>query len=115
MTLNIADDPIDNFAADIDPALAQSLIANLKAHATLSSTSPQPHPAWADKALRGLLAYIVTTNDRAVPKEAQFGMMAATEQPWIVKEMTSSHCGPFLNRILETVALTDSCEVIPGL
>jgi hypothetical protein len=52
------------------------------------------------------LAFVVTTEDRAVPKEAQFGMMAATQQPWIVKELASSHCGPFLNRIDETVALS---------
>ncbi|KAJ5364911.1 uncharacterized protein N7496_010624 [Penicillium cataractarum] len=104
--LNIADDPINNFAADVDPALARSLIANLKPHATLSFTSPQPHPAWADESFGGLLAFIVTTNDRAVPKEAQFGMMTATEQPWVIKEILSSHCGPFLNRVQETVALT---------
>jgi hypothetical protein len=52
------------------------------------------------------LAFVVTTDDRAVPKEAQFGMMAATKQAWVVKELASSHCGPFLNCIDETVALT---------
>jgi hypothetical protein len=104
--LNIADDPIDNFAADVDPALARSLIAYIKPHATLSFTSPRPHPAWADEAFRGLLAFIITKSDRAVPKEAQFGMMAATKQPWIVNEIPSSHCGLFLNRIQETVVLT---------
>ncbi|KAJ5679533.1 hypothetical protein N7462_007777 [Penicillium macrosclerotiorum] len=104
--LNVADDPINNFAADVDPAMAKSLTANLKPHATLPFISPQPHPAWADEALRGRLAFIVTTEDRAVPKEAQFGMMAATQQSWIVKELASSHCGLFLNRIDETVALT---------
>jgi hypothetical protein len=82
------------------------LTANIKPHATLSFTSPQPHPVWADEELRGRLAFVVTTEDRAVPKEAQFGMMAATQQPWIVKELVSSHCGPFLNRIDEMVALT---------
>ncbi|KAJ6078956.1 hypothetical protein N7467_008709 [Penicillium canescens] len=104
--LNIADDSIANFAADVDSALAQSMVTELKPHATLPFTSPQPHPAWADEAFQGRLAFIVTTDDRAVPKEAQFGMMAATQKPWIVKEIASSHCGPFLNQIDETLRLT---------
>ncbi|KAK4869228.1 hypothetical protein LT330_006228 [Penicillium expansum] len=104
--LNIVDDLIHNFAADVDPALVQSLTAEVKPHSTLSFTSPQPHPAWADEAFQGRLAFIVTTEDRAVPKEAQFGMMAATQKTWIVKELASSHCAPFLNRIEETVGLT---------
>ena len=104
--LNVADDPTGNFAADVEPATAKLLTANVKPHATLSFTSPQLHPAWADEAFHGRLAFIVTTEDRAVPKEAQFGMMAATQQSWIVKELASSHCAPFLNRIDETVALT---------
>lgn len=104
--LNIPDDAINNFAADVDPKLTKSLPVNLKPHATLAFKSPQPHPAWADEAFQGRLAFIVTPEDRAVPKEAQFGMMAATQQPWIVKELASSHAAPFLNRIDETVGLT---------
>jgi hypothetical protein len=82
------------------------MVTELKPHATLPFTSPQPQPAWADEAFQGRLAFIVTTDDRAVPKEAQFGMMAATQKPWIVKEIPSSHCGPFLNQIDETLRLT---------
>ncbi|THC88927.1 hypothetical protein EYZ11_011628 [Aspergillus tanneri] len=100
--LNIPDDPVNNFAADVDPGLTQSLAANIKPHSTLSFTSSQPYPAWAEEAFQGRLAFIVTTEDRAVPKEAQYGMMAATQQPWIVKEIPSSHCGPFLDRIDKT-------------
>jgi hypothetical protein len=51
------------------------------------------------------LAFIVTMNNRAVPQEAQFGMVVATQQPWIVRELASGHCSPFLNRIEETVRL----------
>ncbi|KAJ5395157.1 uncharacterized protein N7487_009460 [Penicillium crustosum] len=104
--LNTADDPINYFAADVDPALTQALTAEVRPHSTIAFTSPQPHPAWADEAFEGQLAFIVTTEDRAVPKEAQFGMMAATQKEWIVKEMAYSHCAPFLNRIDETVGLT---------
>ncbi|KAJ5493299.1 hypothetical protein N7539_002045 [Penicillium diatomitis] len=104
--LNLADDPINNFAADVEGTLAQSLTAHSKPHATLSFTSPQPHPAWMDDEFKGRLASVVLTEDRAVPKEAQLGMIAATQQPWIVKELPASHCAPFLNRIDDTVALT---------
>lgn len=47
----------------------------------------------------------MTTEDRAVPKDAQYAMMAATKQVWIVKEMECSHCAPFINRIDETIQL----------
>ncbi|KAF4769225.1 hypothetical protein HAV15_008524 [Penicillium sp. str.  len=104
--LNIADDPINYFAADVDPALAQALTAELKPHSSVAFTSPQPHPAWEDEAFEGRLAFIVTTEDRAVPKEAQFGMMAATQKEWIVRELGYSHCAPFLDRIDETMGLT---------
>ncbi|KAJ5971297.1 uncharacterized protein N7479_001215 [Penicillium vulpinum] len=103
--LNIVDDPIRNFAADVDPHLARSLVAAVEPHSTLAFTSPQPHPAWADEAFQGRLAFIVTTEDVAVPQEAQSGMMAATEKAWIIREIASSHCAPFANRIDETVGL----------
>ncbi|CAI7649308.1 unnamed protein product [Penicillium viridicatum] len=106
VNLSIADDPINHFAADVDPTLAQALTAEVRPHSTVAFTSPQPHPAWADEAFQGRLAFIVTTEDRAVPKEAQFGMMAATQKEWIVKELGYSHCAPFLNRIDDTVGLT---------
>lgn len=104
--LAVVDNPIKIFAADVDAVFAQSLTAGLRPHATLAFNSPQPHPAWADEAFRGRLAFIVTTEDCAVPREAQFGMMASTQQAWIVREVVSSHCAPFLNRINETVELT---------
>ncbi|KAJ5286739.1 hypothetical protein N7478_002425 [Penicillium angulare] len=111
--LNVPEDPINNFAADVDPALARSLEADIKPHSTLAFTSPQPHPAWADEEFRGRLGFIVTTEDRAVPKEAQYGMMAATQQQWIIKEIDSSHCAPFISRIEDTVKATQ--EIITKL
>lgn len=77
----------------------------IRPHSTLAFTSEQPHPAWASAAYQGRLAFIVTAEDRAVPKEAQYGMMAASRQQWIVKEMACSHCAPFLNQIEETLRL----------
>ncbi|KAJ5713650.1 uncharacterized protein N7483_010831 [Penicillium malachiteum] len=113
--LNIADDPAGNFAADMDPDSMKSLMAELRSHATLAFTSPQPHPAWADEEFEGRSAFIVTANDRAVPKEAQFGMMAATQKTWIVKEIEAGHCSPFFNKKQETVALIQEIlKEIPG-
>ncbi|KAJ6114159.1 hypothetical protein N7512_007604 [Penicillium capsulatum] len=104
--LNIPDDPTRNFAGDVDSSWSPFLEKNLRPHATLSFTSPQPYPAWVDGAFRGRLAFIATTEDKAVPKEAQYGMMAATQQQWVVKEIAVSHCAPFLDRIQRTVELT---------
>lgn len=36
-------------------------------------------------------------------------MMAATQQQWIIKEIDSSHCAPFIDRIDETVRLVEEC------
>ncbi|GKZ23890.1 hypothetical protein AbraIFM66951_010422 [Aspergillus brasiliensis] len=107
--LNVPADAIANFAADVDPALLTDLDEKIKPHATLAFTSPQPAPAWAEESYQGRLAFIVTTGDPAVPKEAQYGMMAATRQEWIVKEMDCSHCAPFITRIEETVRLVEEC------
>ncbi|KAH8432797.1 alpha/beta hydrolase [Aspergillus melleus] len=103
--LNTPEDPIGNFAGDVDLALVKDLETSIKPHSNIAFTSPQPHPAWADADYSGRLAFIVTTEDRAVPKDAQYGMMAASRQEWIVKEMACSHCGPFINGIGETVGV----------
>ncbi|PYI04742.1 alpha/beta-hydrolase [Aspergillus sclerotiicarbonarius CBS 121057] len=108
--LNVPADVVADFAADVDPALVKDIGDKIKPHSTLAFNSPQPAPAWADTAFQGRLAFIVTTRDPAVPKEAQYGMMAATQQKWIVKEIECSHCAPFIDRIEETVRLVDECS-----
>ncbi|KAJ5740334.1 hypothetical protein N7493_000206 [Penicillium malachiteum] len=114
--LNIASDPVRNFGADMDPDSVKLLMAELRPHATLAFTSSQPHPAWADKEFEGRSAFIVTANDVAVPKEAQFGMMAATQKTWIVKEIEAGHCSPFFTKKQETVALIQEIiNEIPGV
>ncbi|KAL5002229.1 alpha/beta-hydrolase [Aspergillus recurvatus] len=103
--LNVPEDPIANFAADVDGGLLRDLDTYVKPHSSLAFNSPQPAPAWADDAYAGRLAAIVTTVDAAVPKDAQHGMVAATEKEWIVKEIDASHCAPFISRIDESVGL----------
>ncbi|KAL4925054.1 alpha/beta hydrolase [Aspergillus undulatus] len=103
--LNVPEDPIANFAADVNKDLLKDFDTYLKPHSSLAFHSPQPAPAWADDAYVGRLAAIVTTTDQAVPKDAQHAMVAATQKKWIVSEIDSSHCAPFISRIDESVKL----------
>jgi hypothetical protein len=78
----------------------------IKPHSSLAFYSPQPHPAWADAEHQGRLAFIVTAEDRAISKEAQYGMISTVgtaQAQRIVKEMACSHCAPFLSKINETI------------
>ncbi|PYH80657.1 hypothetical protein BO82DRAFT_355379 [Aspergillus uvarum CBS 121591] len=111
--LNYPDDPIGNFLpegegeGDDEAALSGGdLETFLRPHATRAFTSPQPAPAWAE-ADAGFLAFIVTAADRAIPREAQYAMMAATGREFAVREMECGHCAPFIgaHRIGETVRL----------
>ncbi|GFN11408.1 alpha/beta hydrolase [Aspergillus tubingensis] len=105
--LNIVDDPVGNFAPEVDQALLGDLNSYLKPHSSLAFFSPQPVPAWTDASYAGRLAFIITTADKAVPKEAQRWMITNTEKEFIVKEMECSHLAPFVDRIPETVGLVD--------
>jgi hypothetical protein len=90
----VADNPIVNFADDVQRSLANVMVKALHPHSTLAFISPQPPPAWAD---------IITTEDKAVPEAAQQAMIAGTGKEWIIKKIASSHCAPFLSRIPEFV------------
>lgn len=103
--LNVPKDPFANFAADVDEELIGKLLDHIKPHSTLAFNSMQPHPAWADVEYLGKLAFIVTTKDSAIPKEAQYAMIGATQQPWITKEMDCSHCAPFLGKADDCILL----------
>jgi hypothetical protein len=73
------------------------MAAQLKPHSNLAFMSEQPPSAWTDSSFDGRCAYIVTGNDRAVPKVAQYQMIEGTGKKWIVREMpSSSHMAPFL-------------------
>lgn len=96
--LNVPKDPFANFAADVDEEPIGKLLDQIKPHSTLAFNSVQPHPAWADVEYLRKLAFIVTTKDSAIPKEAQYAMIGATQQSWITKKMDCSHCAPFLDK-----------------
>ncbi|RAL08853.1 uncharacterized protein BO97DRAFT_408097 [Aspergillus homomorphus CBS 101889] len=110
--LNFVDDPVGNFAPEVDQTLLGDFNSHLKPHSTLAFFSPQPAPGWADANYAGRLAFIVTAADKAVPKEAQYWMIAETQQEFTVKEMQCSHCAPFVDRIPETVGLIQ--ELLPA-
>jgi hypothetical protein len=97
---------VKNFAADVSEDLAREMAAQLKPHSNLAFMSYQPAPAWAEPAFAGRCAYIVTGDDVGIPKAAQCGMIAATGQEWIVKELAgSSHMAPFMTRVKDCVDL----------
>lgn len=77
------------------------MAAQLKPHSNLAFMSEQPSSAWTESAFDGRCAYIVTGKDKAVPKAAQYQMIAGTGKEWIVKELpSSSHMAPFLTLII---------------
>ncbi|KAF7595402.1 hypothetical protein BBP40_006397 [Aspergillus hancockii] len=105
--LNVPDTPGKIFAADVSEEEALAMTSFTKPHASLAFFSAQPFSAWSDPAFTGRLAYIVTTEDLAVPKAAQYGMMAGTGQEWAVREIASSHCAPYISRITESVRILE--------
>ena len=105
--LTMPADPVSVLSADVGPDLAQANAASLVPHATLAFKSPSPAPAWADSALHGGLAYLMCTEDQAIPRSGQEAMMEATGQEWIVKELRGSHNAPFLTKPQEAVEAVD--------
>ncbi|KNG91652.1 hypothetical protein ANOM_000206 [Aspergillus nomiae NRRL 13137] len=103
--LNVPDQPEKTFAADVSEEQALAISSVIKPHASLAFFSAQPSPAWVDPTFTGRLAYVVTTDDLAVPKVAQYGMISGTGQQWHVREIESSHCAPFITKVAESVEI----------
>ena len=103
--LTMPADPIAVLAADIGLVKAQASVAELLPHATVAFKSPSPPPAWAEPAFRGRLAYIMCTEDQAIPKVGQEIMMQLTGQPWVVRELQGSHNSAFLLKEQEAAGL----------
>jgi len=98
-------DPVKVLSADVESSLAEAHAAQLQPHATLAFKSPSPAPAWADPTFRGRLAYIVCTEDQAVPKVGQEAMMQLTGQEFMVKELHGSHNAAFLAKPREAAEM----------
>lgn len=94
-------DPLGMFCGTDDYSLFDHMpnkTMPLVPHSTLAFKSAQPAPAWADSEYKGRLAFVIPTEDRAVPQLAQKGMIAGTGQRWIVEKVTGSHNAPFLSQ-----------------
>jgi hypothetical protein len=73
------------------------MAAQLKPHSNLAFMLEQPSSVWTESSFDGRCAYIVTGENRAVPKDTQLKMIGGTCKKWIVKEISSSsHMVPFL-------------------
>ncbi|KAL6718755.1 hypothetical protein ACLMJK_002989 [Lecanora helva] len=107
--LTMPHDPMNTLSADIDPAAAKASASNLLPHALLAFKSPAPAPAWTEPGWEGRLAYLVCTEDRAIPKAGQEAMVQGTGMTWLMKEMNGSHNYPFLKEPGKT------CSIVEGL
>lgn len=76
-------------------------------HATKAFTSPSPAPAWTEPGFEGRMAYLVCTEDRAIPKFGQEAMMEGTGISWITRELNGSHNSPFLKMTDEAADIVD--------
>jgi len=101
-------DPATVLAADVDASVARAYSTHLLPHATLAFKSPLPPAAWTDPAFRGRLAYIVCTEDQAIPRAGQEAMMQLAGQPWIVRELHGSHNAPFWLKEQETARMVEA-------
>ena len=101
-------DPVNVFLADIASAVAQENVSQLLPHALLAFKSPAPVPAWSRPGFEDRLAYLICTEDRAIPQVAQEAMMQGSGQRWTVKEFKGSHCAPFMSRVGEALEALES-------
>lgn len=102
------DNALAIFSADIDPTVAKENASKIVPHALLAFKSPAPAPAWTEPGFEGRLAYLVCTDDLAVPKFGQEAMMQGTGKRWVVKEMVGGHNTPFLKKTQEAAGLVDA-------
>ena len=78
---------------------------NMEPHSLTAFESAAPPLAWNSPDFKGHLAYVVCTDDKAIPREAQEGMIKGSGMDWEVREMHSSHNAPFLSREKETAEI----------
>lgn len=92
--------------------VAKENASRLVPHALLAFKSPAPAPAWTEPGFENRLAYLVCTEDQAIPKVGQEAMIQGTGMSWVVKEMVGSHNSPFLKKTGEAVRAVE--EFVQG-
>ena len=60
-------------------------------HSNAAFTSPSPPSSWPDKAFKGRLAYVYTTNDAPIPSAGQLAKVAGSGVTWIERTLRSGH------------------------
>lgn len=92
---------------DVPPDVAKKNLDQMVPHATVAFFSPQTPPAFTEPGLKDKLGFILLLKDQAIPKAGQEAMMEYSGQKWQVKELDTSHNGPFTSKIRETVELIE--------
>lgn len=102
------ENPLAILFADIKPTIAKENASQLVPHALLAFKSPAPAPTWSDLGFQGRLAYLVCTDDLAIPPFGQEAMMHETGMEWVVKEIEGSHNCPSLKKTEEAAGAVDA-------
>ena len=91
------DNPRSVFYPELAPSLASEAIAQLLPHSENSLSSPTKPTAWANPVYNNRRAYIRALQDRALPVQAQTGMLAGCGVEWDVRDFDAGH-SPFLSQ-----------------
>ena len=75
--------------------------------ATTVFKSPSPTPAWIESGFEGRMAYLICTEDKAIPKFGQEAMMQGIGTSWISRDLKGSHSSPFLKKTDEAVDIIE--------
>ncbi|GAQ42484.1 hypothetical protein AtubIFM56815_004861 [Aspergillus tubingensis] len=85
------DEPKPPLFYDVEPTLADAACQTSLSQGLTSFSSPCPEASWGSEAFKDRIAYIHTTEDRAVPYPAQTAMVQATGAKWITRELATGH------------------------
>ncbi|KAK3171654.1 hypothetical protein OEA41_003738 [Lepraria neglecta] len=85
------------FYNDVSPQLASQAIIRLKNQSQNALETPSGPPAWSDSFYNGRRAYVVCTEDQAVPPIGQQLMIQHSGVKWDVANIPTGH-SPFLSQ-----------------
>jgi len=95
------ENPVEVFFHDVDADLANETVKLLRPHSMNAFATPPGPSATTEPALKGRLAFLKTTEDKALSPTAQDMIMEMIENmdgvKWLKKEIQTSH-SPFLSK-----------------
>ncbi|KAE9393790.1 alpha/beta-hydrolase [Gymnopus androsaceus JB14] len=108
------ENPAEVFFHDVDADLANDTIKLLRPHSMNAFETPPGPSATTEPELKGRLAFLKTTQDKALPPAAQDMFMELVESmdgvKWLRKEIEASH-SPFLSKPEETARILEEWGV----